>query len=77
MRGGLGREGALSFPDPSRSRSRLDLLVFLLADLFVRCHQSNVGKKMTDVRFTTIPWELNSAISTHRKPYFGEIHPVY
>ena len=29
---------------------------------------------MASVHFTTIPCELNRAISTHRKPYFGEIH---
>ena len=64
--GGLGREEVLSFPDPPRSRSRLDLLVFSLADLFVHYHQSTVGKKMVDVHFTTIPWERNSAISTEK-----------
>ena len=30
---------------------------------------------MVAVHFTTIPCEPNRAISTHRKPYFGEIHP--
>ena len=54
--GGLGREDAfcLSFPDPPRSRFRLDSLGFLLADVFVRYHQSTVGKKTADVHFTTI-----------------------
>ena len=37
--------------------------------------QSTVRKKMAAVHFTTIPCESNKAISTHRKPYFGEIHP--
>ena len=31
---------------------------------------------MAAVHFTTIPCESNTAISTHRKPYFGEIHQV-
>ena len=35
---------------------------------------STVRKKMAAVRFTTIPCEPNRVISTHRKPYFGEIH---
>ena len=30
---------------------------------------------MAAVHFTTIPCESNRAISIHRKPYFGEIHP--
>ena len=30
---------------------------------------------MAAVEFTTIPCEPNRAISTHRKLYFGEIHP--
>ena len=30
---------------------------------------------MVAVHFTTIPGEPNRAFSTHRKPYFGEIHP--
>ena len=34
-----------------------------------------MAKKMAAVHFTTIPCEHNRAISTHRKPYFGEIHP--
>ena len=29
---------------------------------------------MVAVHFTTIPCELNRSISTHRKPYFGEMH---
>ena len=37
--------------------------------------QSTVRKKMAAVNFTRTPCEPNRAISTHRKPYFGEIHP--
>ena len=62
IEGGLGREDAfcLSFPDPPRFRSRLDSLAFLLANVFVRYHQSTVGKKTADLHFTTIPKIYNS-----------------
>ena len=42
---------------------------------FCSIPQSTVRKKMAAVHFTTIPCEPNRAISTHRKLYFGEIHP--
>ena len=48
------------FPRSPRFRSRLDSLAFLLANVFVRYHQSTVGKKTADLYFTTIPKIYNS-----------------
>ena len=37
--------------------------------------QPTVRKKMAALHFTIILCEPNRAITTHRKTYFGEIHP--
>ena len=38
-------------------------------------YESSVRKNIAAVHFTTIPCVPNRAISTHKKPHFGEIHP--
>ena len=47
----------------------------LTVNFFFLQQQSTERKKMAAVHFTIIPCEPNRAISTQRKPYFGEIHP--
>ena len=55
------------------------LFCFLSTEIHARVvwipYESSVRKKMAAVHFTTIPCVPNRAISTHRKPHFGEIHP--